>query len=60
MVNPNSGGAVPRHTKINIAIGGVWNAICKLIQTIIAAHRGSKPNFKIFMKKQCLAIFCNA
>ena len=42
MVTPNSGGAVPRHTKIDIAIGGVWNAICKLIQTIIAAHNGSK------------------
>ena len=59
MVTPNSGGAVPRHTNIDIAIGGVWNAICKLIQPIIAAHKGSKPSFtKMGEKnKQRLTIF---
>lgn len=44
MASPSPGGAVPFKTKIDIAMGGVWNAICRLMQIIIPAHRGLNPS----------------
>jgi len=43
IVSPRAGSAVPLRTKIDIAIGGVWKAICRFMQIIRPAHRGLKP-----------------
>ncbi len=45
IVTPNSLGAVPFRTKMDMAMGGVWEAICMLMQIIMPAQSGLKPSF---------------